>query len=113
MKKVARTLKKYFDNILTYFDCYITNAFSEGINSKIQALKANARGFRNFQNYQKHGKKWVVSIGSVGIVLIVIGAILPYLELGERSPKSLKPEGATALPSASQSDVQGEAPPFG
>ena len=52
MKKVARMLKKHFHNILTYFDCYITNAFSEGINSKIQALKANARGFRNFQNYR-------------------------------------------------------------
>jgi transposase len=52
MKKVARMLKKHFDNILTYFDCYITNAFSEGINSKIQALKANARGFRNFKNYR-------------------------------------------------------------
>jgi len=45
-------LKKHFDNILAYFDCYITNAFSEGINSKIQALKANARGFRNFENYR-------------------------------------------------------------
>ena len=31
MRKVARMLKKHFDNILTYFDCYITNAFSEGI----------------------------------------------------------------------------------
>lgn len=52
MKKVARMLKKHLKNILTYFDCYITNAFSEGINSKIQALKANARGFRNFNNYR-------------------------------------------------------------
>jgi len=52
MKKVARMIRRHFDNILTYFDCYITNAFSEGINSKIQALKANARGFRNFQNYR-------------------------------------------------------------
>lgn len=52
MKKVARMLRKHLDNILTYFDCYITNAFSEGINSKIQAIKANARGFRNFKNYR-------------------------------------------------------------
>lgn len=52
MKKVARMLRKHLDNILTYFDSYITNAFSEGINSKIQAIKANARGFRNFNNYR-------------------------------------------------------------
>jgi len=51
MRKVARMLRKHLNNILTYFDSYITNAFSEGINSKIQAIKANARGFRNFKNY--------------------------------------------------------------
>jgi hypothetical protein len=45
-------LLKEGNNILTYFDCYINNGFSEGINSKIQALKATARGFRNFQNYR-------------------------------------------------------------
>ena len=52
VRKVARMLKKHLANILTYFDCYITNAFSEGINSKIQTIKANARGFRNFENYR-------------------------------------------------------------
>jgi len=52
MKKVARMIRKHLDNILTYFDSYITNAFSEGINSKIQAIKANARGFRSFKNYR-------------------------------------------------------------
>jgi transposase len=52
IKKVARMLRKHLDNILTYFDSYLTNAFSEGINSKIQAIKANARGFRNFKNYR-------------------------------------------------------------
>lgn len=49
---VAKMLKKHLENILTYFDCYITNAISEGLNSKIQAIKANARGFRNFENYR-------------------------------------------------------------
>jgi len=52
IRKVARMLKKHLENILTYFDCYITNAASEGLNSKIQAIKANARGFRNFENYR-------------------------------------------------------------
>ena len=52
MKKVARMLRKHLNNILTNFDSYITNGFSEGINSKIQAIKANARSFRNFKNYR-------------------------------------------------------------
>ena len=52
IKSVARMLKKHLPNILTYFECYITNAVSEGINSKIQTIKANARGFRNFENYR-------------------------------------------------------------
>lgn len=52
MRNVSRMLQSHLENILTYFDCYITNAFSEGINSKIQALKASARGFRNFENYR-------------------------------------------------------------
>jgi len=52
IRKVARMLKKHLGNILTYFESYITNAASEGLNSKIQAIKANARGFRNFENYR-------------------------------------------------------------
>lgn len=52
IQKVARMLKKHLKNILTYFECYITNAVSEGLNSKIQTIKANARGFRNFENYR-------------------------------------------------------------
>ena len=52
MLKVAKMLRKHLENILTYFDCFITNAVSEGLNSKIQSLKANARGFRSFKNYR-------------------------------------------------------------
>lgn len=50
--KVAKMIKKRLDNILTYFKHQITNAISEGFNSRIQTLKANARGFRNFDNYR-------------------------------------------------------------
>ncbi len=49
IRKVARMLKKHLENILTYFECYITNAVSEGLNSKIQTIKANARGFQTLQ----------------------------------------------------------------
>ena len=50
--KSAKTLKRHFKGIITYLKHHITNAVSEGINSKIQSIKANARGFRNFQNYR-------------------------------------------------------------
>jgi len=48
----AKTLKRHFEGIIAYLKHHITNAVSEGINSKIQSIKANARGFRNFQNYR-------------------------------------------------------------
>lgn len=52
MKSVADTLKRHEANILTYFTHRITNATAEGLNSLIQALKANARGFRSFANFR-------------------------------------------------------------
>jgi len=52
MKKVAKMLEKRFENIISYLRHAITNAVTEGLNSKIQNLKGNARGFRNFDNYR-------------------------------------------------------------
>jgi transposase len=52
MADVAKTLKRHLDNILTYLRHRITNAITEGFNSKIQSIKANARGYRNFANYR-------------------------------------------------------------
>lgn len=52
MIKVAKMLKRHFENIITYLRHPSTNAVSEGLNSKLQAIKANARGFRSFQNYR-------------------------------------------------------------
>jgi transposase len=37
--KVARMIHGHLDNVLTYFDHGITNATSEGLNSKIQTIK--------------------------------------------------------------------------
>jgi transposase len=37
--KVAKMIHEHLENVLTYFDHRITNATSEGINSKIQAVK--------------------------------------------------------------------------
>jgi transposase len=50
--EVAKTLNRHLNNLLTYFRHRITNAKSEGFNSRIQSLKSNARGFRNFHNYR-------------------------------------------------------------
>ena len=52
IKKVAKMLKKHLEGLLSYFEYPITNAVSEGLNSKIQSIKASARGFRNFENYR-------------------------------------------------------------
>ena len=51
MIEVARTLKRRFENIITYLRHRITNASSESINAKIQWVKYTARGFRNRQNF--------------------------------------------------------------
>ena len=45
-------MKERLPNILTYLQHRITNAMSEGINSKIQWIKYTARGFRNFENFR-------------------------------------------------------------
>lgn len=50
--KVAKMLKRHLENILTYFRHRITNAMSEGFNSRIQTIKNNARGFRAFENFR-------------------------------------------------------------
>jgi transposase len=52
MKKVAKSLKAHLGGLLTYFRHRITNALTEGFNSKIQAIKADARGFRRFEDYR-------------------------------------------------------------
>ena len=52
LKKVALTLKEHLHGLLNCFTHPITNALTEGFNSKIQAIKADARGFRRFENYR-------------------------------------------------------------
>jgi transposase len=39
VRKVARMIHRHLDNVLTYIDHRITNAVSEGLNSKIQTVK--------------------------------------------------------------------------
>ena len=51
MIEVARTLKRRFENIITYLRHRVTNAASESINAKIQWVRYTARGFRNLRNF--------------------------------------------------------------
>ena len=50
--QVAKMIKRHLPNVLTYFRHRITNAMSEGIASKIQALKKAANGCRNRENFK-------------------------------------------------------------
>ena len=52
MTDVAGLLKRHLEHLLTYLKHHITNAVTEGLNSKIQSIKSAARGFRNFKNYR-------------------------------------------------------------
>lgn len=52
IKKVALTLKRHLDNILTYCQHRITNGVAEGLNSKIMSIKRKARGHRNKDNFK-------------------------------------------------------------
>ena len=52
IREAAATLKRHLTNILTYFRHRITNAVTEGLNSKIQAIKKMACGFRNFEHFK-------------------------------------------------------------
>lgn len=50
--KVAKMLQRHLENSLTYLRHPIPNAMTEGLNSKIQLIKYNARGFRSFENFR-------------------------------------------------------------
>lgn len=51
MKRVAKTLKAYSQEILNVFTSRLTNAICEGINSMIQAAKRKARGYNTLSGY--------------------------------------------------------------
>ena len=52
MIEKARMIKRHLANVLTYIKHQITNATSEGLNSKIQWIRYTARGFRNRENFK-------------------------------------------------------------
>ena len=52
IKAKARMIKDHLPNLLTYFQHLISNAVAEGLNSKIQTVKSNARGYRSFDGFR-------------------------------------------------------------
>jgi transposase len=52
MIKAAKTVKKYWDGIVRWYESKINNGILEGLNSVIQAAKSKARGYKTFKNYQ-------------------------------------------------------------
>jgi transposase len=52
MIKAAQTIRRHLVNVMTYFQHRITNAVSEGLNSKIQTIKKMAYGFRNREHFK-------------------------------------------------------------
>jgi transposase len=49
--KIAKTIKSHWDGILNYFNSRITNGILEGMNSIVQLIKRNARGFNLTLSY--------------------------------------------------------------
>jgi len=52
VKKVARMIARHWDGVITAVISGITNAASEGMNGKIQRLKARAYGYRNRERFR-------------------------------------------------------------
>jgi transposase len=58
---MAKTVKKHWKGIISYFKDRYSNGLLEGLNSMIQSLKVCARGYRNDENfmtmiYLRHGQ---------------------------------------------------------
>jgi transposase len=49
---VGEMLERHLERVLNYFTHRISNGVSEGLNSKIQAIKTAARGFHSFESYR-------------------------------------------------------------
>ena len=51
MNDLGKTLNNWEPEILNYFSCPITNAYTEGIHTKCKLIKRKSYGFRNVQTY--------------------------------------------------------------
>lgn len=51
MMRFAKTVKSHWSGIVAFVESKISNGVLEGINSKVQLAKRNARGYRNVDNF--------------------------------------------------------------
>ena len=52
LKKFCKTLSNWKEEILNYYDYWISNGFVEGMNNKIKTIKRRAYNYRNMNNYR-------------------------------------------------------------
>jgi transposase len=50
--KSVATIKRWFGEIVGYFDNRTTSGVVEGINNKLKLIKRLGYGFRNFENFK-------------------------------------------------------------
>ncbi len=65
----SRTLKRWQEYILNYFDNKSTNAYVEGLHNKMKLIKRVSFGFRNKEVY----------INKITLSVLVLSVILPHL----------------------------------
>ena len=51
-KRSCGAIKRWFDEVTSYFELRITNGVVEGINNKFKLIKRSGYGFRNFDNFK-------------------------------------------------------------
>lgn len=49
---VARMIKRHYDGVMAFFSHRLTSATAEGLNSRIQAIRVQARGYRNREHFK-------------------------------------------------------------
>ncbi len=67
LAKFVKTLERWWEPVLSYFDQRITNGPVEGINNKIKLIKRRAYGYRNVTNFRN---RIVAEISSPGPLAI-------------------------------------------
>ena len=51
-RKSVKTIKRWFGEIVGYFENRTTSGIVEGINNKLKLIKRSGFGFRNFNNFE-------------------------------------------------------------
>jgi len=51
MRRFALNARLYFDNIVNFVECHITNAVGEGVNRVIRQVNSRASGYRSFDSF--------------------------------------------------------------